>query len=286
MRTLTRQEAAERAGLIAVEAYDVALDFTIGATTFRSTTRLRFGCRQPGEATFVEFLASGRPSMRLNGHVLDDGAYDGERIRLRDLDAINELVVEADCEYTDTGEGIHRFVDPEDGETYLYSNAFLYEAQRIFACFDQPDLKATFSSVSSRLSAGQSCPTGRDPRRRVVTGRSSRLRGCRRPHRDLCGTYDSFASVRDGIPLAVHCRRSMARYVEADDMLDDAQVALAFFRDLSPGLSLLEVRPRVRSRDARRHGERCLHHVRRRRLHLPIAGHRRPAARADRRHRP
>ena len=144
MRTLTRQEAAERAGLIAVEAYDVELDFTTGATTFRSTTRLRFDCRQPGATTFVELLASGRPSVRLNGHILDDGVYDGERISLRTSMRRTSSSSKRTASYTDTGEGMHRFVDPEDGETYLYSNAFLYEAQRIFACFDQPDLKATF----------------------------------------------------------------------------------------------------------------------------------------------
>jgi aminopeptidase N len=233
MRTLTRQEAAERAGLIAVEAYDVELDFTMGATTFRSTTRLRFDCRQPGSTTFVELLASGRPSIRLNGHSLDDGAYDGERISLRDLDATNELVVEADCGYTDTGEGMHRFVDPEDGETYLYSNAFLYEAQRIFACFDQPDLKATFAlrvigPVGWKVlanGAGSETTRGHwtfEPTPRLSTYLIA-----------ICaGPFESFGAVRDGIPLGVHCRRSMARYVEVDDMLGDAQAALAFYRDL------------------------------------------------------
>ena len=233
MRTLTRQEAAERASLIAVDAYDVALDFTTGSTTFRSTTRLRFACRQPGATTFVELVASGRPSFRLNGHTLDDLDYDGERISLRDLDATNELVVEADCVYTDTGEGMHRFVDPEDGETYLYSNAFLYEAQRIFACFDQPDLKATFGvrviapTGWTVLSNGAGSETTRghwafEPTPRLSTYLIA-----------ICaGPYESVGSVRDGIPLAVHCRRSMARYLEADDMLSDAQAALAFFGDL------------------------------------------------------
>ena len=233
MRTLTRQEAAERAALIAVEAYDVELDFTTGATTFRSTTRLRFDCRQPGATTFVELLASGRPSVRLNGHILDDGVYDGERISLRHLDATNELVVEAHCSYTDTGEGMHRFVDPEDGETYLYSNAFLYEAQQIFACFDQPDLKATFElRVIAPMDwtvlangAGSAEMPGHwafEPTPRLSTYLVA-----------VCaGPYQSFRAVREGIPLAVHCRRSMARYLEVDDMLGDAQAALVFFGDL------------------------------------------------------
>ena len=233
MRTLTRQEAAERASLIAVDAYDVALDFTTGSTTFRSTTRLRFACRQPGATTFVELVASGRPSIRLNGHTLDDGDYDGERISLRDLDATNELVVEADCGYTDTGEGMHRFVDPEDGETYLYSNAFLYEAQRIFACFDQPELKATFGV---RVMA----PTGWTVLSNGAGSETTRGHWAFEPTPQLstylvaicAGPYELVGSVRDGIPLAVHCRQSMARYLEADDMLSDAQAALAFFGDL------------------------------------------------------
>ena len=178
-------------------------------------------------------MASGRLSVRLNGHILDDGVYDGERISLRNLDATNELVVEAHCGDTDSGEGMHRFVDPEDGETYLYSNAFLYEAQRIFACFDQPDLKATFGSGSSRrwaglcLSNGAGSETARGQLAFEATPRPSTYLIA------ICvGPYELFGSVRDGIPLAVHCRRSMARYVEVDDMLGDAQAALAFFRDL------------------------------------------------------
>ncbi len=171
--------------------------------------------------------------IRLNRHTLDDGDYDGERISLRDLDATNELVVEADCGYTDTGEGMHRFVDPEDGETYLYSNAFLYEAQRIFACFDQPELKATFGV---RVMA----PTGWTVLSNGAGSETTRGHWAFEPTPQLstylvaicAGPYESVGSVRDGIPLAVHCRQSMARYLEADDMLSDAQAALAFFGDL------------------------------------------------------
>jgi aminopeptidase N len=273
MRTLTRQEAAERAALITVEAYDVELDFTTGATTFRSTTKLRFNCRQPGATTFVELLASGRPSIRLNGRILDDGLYDGERISLPALDATNELVVEALCGYTDSGEGMHRFVDPEDGETYLYSNAFLYEAQRIFACFDQPDLKATFelrviaSEGWTVLANGAGSETSRghwafEPTPRLPTYLIA-----------VCaGPFESFRDGRDGIPLALHCRRSMARYVEADDMLGDAHVALAFFGDLFGRAYPFS---------------KCdLVFVPEMRGAMENAGHRRPATRADRRHRP
>ena len=69
------------------------------------------------------------------------------------------LVVDADLLYTNTGEGLHRFVDPLDGETYLYSQFETADAKRMFACFDQPDLKAAFT-LSRRP-----CPT---------TGRSAR----------------------------------------------------------------------------------------------------------------
>lgn len=46
--------------------------------------------------------------------------------------------------YSRTGEGMHRFTDPTDGETYVYTQLFMDDVQRVFAAFDQPDLKAVF----------------------------------------------------------------------------------------------------------------------------------------------
>ena len=143
MRNLTRDEATARAALLDVESYDVHLDLreTLEGTGFGSTVEVRFSCAQPGEQTFVEL--DGTPEeVVLNGRSLEPG--DGNRIPLLDLAADNVLTVRARCATSRSGEGLHRFVDPADGAVYLYAQAFLDDAQRMFACFDQPDLKAVF----------------------------------------------------------------------------------------------------------------------------------------------
>ncbi|MCW2574309.1 MAG: pepN, partial [Modestobacter sp.] len=148
---LTRDDAAARAALLAVSSYDLFLDVTDGQghpgeETFRSITTITFDARTPGAATVVDLVADRVRSATLNGVELDVSGYTEERgLVLPDLAETNELVVDADFRYSRTGEGLHRFVDPEDEQVYLYTHFEPAEAKRMFACFDQPDLKATFT---------------------------------------------------------------------------------------------------------------------------------------------
>jgi len=155
---LTRDEARERADLLNIHSYDIVLDLTDGGGKpsekyFRSTTTIRFGAARPGESTFVDMITDGPASIhsaRLNDRDLDVTGYrPSAGLVLDDLASENELVVDADLLYTNTGEGLHRFVDPLDGETYLYSQFETADAKRMYACFDQPDLKATFTVTAT-----------------------------------------------------------------------------------------------------------------------------------------
>ncbi|MBO0609191.1 aminopeptidase N [Myceligenerans salitolerans] len=141
---LTRAEAVERADVVTVDSYAIDLDLTTGPTTFASTTTVRFTAT-PGAATFIDLVAPTVRSVVLNGRELDPAAvFADSRIALDGLAAENELTVVADCAYTNTGEGLHRFVDPVDGEVYLYTQFEVPDARRVFAVFEQPDLKATY----------------------------------------------------------------------------------------------------------------------------------------------
>ena len=150
---LTRDEAAERARLLTVASYDVELDLTDGAGapgegTFLSRSTVRFSCTEPGASVHLDLTARAVRSLVLNGTALDPvTAFDGNRVELEGLAEDNELVVEADAVYMRTGEGLHRFVDPVDGSVYLYSQFETFDAHRMYACFDQPDLKAVFRLV-------------------------------------------------------------------------------------------------------------------------------------------
>src|SRR5690625_852950 len=142
---LTRAETAERARLVHVDNYQVELDLTGDEHTFSSVTTVRFSYRGHGGSTWLDLIAPRVHEVTVNGTPLDVATvYDGSRLALSGLVEHNEVRVVADGAYMNTGEGLHRFVDPVDDEVYLYSQFEVADAKRMFGCFDQPDLKATF----------------------------------------------------------------------------------------------------------------------------------------------
>ena len=142
LTALTYEEAQERARLLDVRGYRIELDLTGGDDVFGSVTVIRFGCRAPGAGSFAELSPARLRRAVLNGRELDPATLTGNRLPLPGLGEDNELRVEADMPYSRTGAGLHRFTDSADGETYLALHAGLDNAQRVFAAFDQPDLKA------------------------------------------------------------------------------------------------------------------------------------------------
>ena len=245
-QNLTREEAAARADLLAVDAYDVALDLSRAADaaqeTFRSTTTVRFRAAA-GATTFIDLIAPRVHSIVLNGRELDPAqAHVDSRIVLGDLAPDNELTVVADCAYMRTGEGLHRFTDPADGETYLYSQFEVPDARRVFAVFEQPDLKAPFAftvSVPEGWTVLSNSPTPAPARRdgaatfvfaptepissyitAVVAG----------PYRGATGEY----RADDGrvVPLGVYCRASLEQHLDAEEILEMTRRGFAYYEDL------------------------------------------------------
>ena len=175
-RNLFHAEAVRRARLIEVRSYDITLDLTDGAGgpgqgTFRSRTEIRFRCTDPGAGTFAEAAAETIHSAALNAVPVDTAGWaPGRGLSVAGLAAANTLVVDAEFAYSNSGQGLHRFLDPADGEVYLYSQFEVADAQRVFACFDQPDLTA----------AGRSALRRPAPRARPGTTRSTRPGRARR----------------------------------------------------------------------------------------------------------
>ncbi|MEU9114997.1 aminopeptidase N [Streptomyces sp. NPDC048483] len=262
---LSRDEARTRGRLLSVDGYDVALDVRSAvqrgeaAATFRSRTTVRFRCAEPGAATFADLLAPSVTSVTLNGRELDPAAvFDGTRIALDDLAAENTLVVDAQCAYSRTGEGLHRFIDPEDGEVYLYTQYEPADARRVFANFEQPDLKAPFSFEVTApegwvvLSNGAEEGEVEGAREALpLKGGGGRRAGGRhrfattRPISTyitavVAGPYhyvsDSYRrTFEDGstleIPLGALCRKGLARHFDADDIFTVTKQGLDFFHD-------------------------------------------------------
>ncbi len=171
---LNRDQAVERAALVTVDNYRIDLDLTDGdgkpgEHTFRSVTTVEFDALA-GADTYIDIAADRVRSAVLNGHDIDVSGYDESTgIPLTGLAEHNVLVVDADCRYSNTGEGLHRFVDPVDDEVYLYSQFETADAKRMFACFDQPDRKATFEVTVTRAGA-----LGGHLQRRASVGRPGR----------------------------------------------------------------------------------------------------------------
>ena len=237
---LTRIEAVERKALLAIQSYEVALDLTTGPDTFRSATTVRFTAT-PGASTFIDAITERVHTVTLNGSALDVATVsDGVRIVLDDLAAENVLEVVADMAYSRTGEGLHRFVDPVDDEVYLYSQFEVPDSRRVFAVFEQPDLKATFQFTVTAPSSWAVVSNSPTPAPEPVSDGVSRWTFDPTPVLSsyvtalVAGPYVSVHSEltsSDGrvIPLGVYARKSLAEYLDADYIFEKTREGFAFF---------------------------------------------------------
>lgn len=251
---LSRDEARERAELLTVDGYEVALDLRsavgepdggddAGPRTFRSQTTVRFRAARAGASTFADLLAPSVTAVTLNGRDLDPAAvFDGTRIALEDLaGGENVLVVDARCAYSRTGEGMHRFVDPEDGEVYLYTQYEPADARRVFANFEQPDLKAPYRFEVTAPEGWQVRSNGAEESHEGEVHRFAETLPISTyitvvvagPYHYVSDTYTR--TFDDGtkleIPLGAMCRKGLARHFDADDVFLITKQGLDFFHD-------------------------------------------------------
>ncbi|MFI7384736.1 aminopeptidase N [Streptomyces sp. NPDC049813] len=242
---LTRVEAQQRAKLLTVDSYEIDLDLS-GAQeggTYRSVTTVRFDSAEAGAETFIDLVAPAVHEVVLNGRPLDAAAlFQDSRIALSGLEqGANELRVVADCAYTNTGEGLHRFVDPVDEQAYLYTQFEVPDARRVFASFEQPDLKATFRftvqapsgwTVISNSPTPE--PTGADgtvwafePTPRISTYITALIAG---PYHAVHSSYEN-PGTGQSVPLGIYCRPSLAEHLDSDAIFEVTRQGFDWFQE-------------------------------------------------------
>jgi aminopeptidase N len=252
---LTRDEAQTRARLLSDLSYEVALDLTTGERDFGSRTTIRFRCREPGAATFVDLDAQIINDATLNGRRLDPEAFAEARLALDGLAESNELVVDARCSYSRAGVGLHWFRDPVDERIYLHTQFEPFDAHRVFACFDQPDLKGTFAlSVYAPSDwvvvsngrclehngeqVGAQAPAPANNGEGLRSGQGSVWRF--EPTLPIAtyiaaivaGPYHVVRHRHGDIDLGVYCRQSLAEHLDPGEIIEVTRQGFDFFTEL------------------------------------------------------
>jgi aminopeptidase N len=255
---LQRKEAATRSALITTHSYDVSLDVRQAAdpdvAAYVSRSVITFSAADPGQgvpaSTFLDFISAEVHSVILNGNALPVAdIVEGSRIRLDNLQAENQVTVTGMALYSRTGEGMHRFVDPADGQCYLYTQYEPADARRVFANFEQPDLKAEFTFHVMAPSGWEVASNGVEAARTRLTSDPDTSRwdfATTKPMSTyittvLAGPYfkaeDHWsATLDDGtrleVPLALYCRESMAESFDAAELFGLTKSGLDFFNNL------------------------------------------------------
>ena len=258
-KNLTRDEARGRADLLSVSAYDVALDLTTGPVSFRTRSTVAFTACEEGASTFIDLIAASVEQITLNGESLDPAThFDGVRVQLPALRfGANELTVDATGLYMNTGEGLHRFVDPVDDEVYLYTQFEVADCRRMFAVFEQPDLKATYAFtvtapahwqvVSNEptpeptpepMAAGEAKPVAADE---ISDVPSATWAFAPTPSMScyitalIAGPYDvvrdEVQTRKGAVPLGILCRKSLTPHLDADNIFDCTKRGFTFFEN-------------------------------------------------------
>jgi len=237
---IARSEAAERAKHLTIESYDISLDLTVGSEIFLSTSRIIFNCATPNYSTFLDAVGKSIKSATLNGAPVDTSRYDGETLHIDGLASHNELIIEMEGLYSNTGEGLQRSVDPVDSEVYLYSQGETAYIRKMYACFDQPSLKAEFTfhvtapkhwevisnnPVSTKVESGENTHWSFTKTPRISTYVTAVIAG---PYAHVHDTYVGKKTV----PLGIFLRKSLSEHLDAENIFELTKQGFAYFENV------------------------------------------------------
>ena len=237
---ISRAEAAERSSHLSVEHYDIHLDVTTGEETFIATSTVRFSCNKPGYDTFIDAVGKRIISATLNGAPVDTSNFDGETVFLKNLQAQNELTIEIEAIYSKSGEGLQRSVDPADNEVYLYSQGETAFIRNMYPCFDQPDLKATFS-ISATAPAHWQVISNNPVKSVSDLGAKKKWEFTTTKVMPtyitalVAGPYAFVSDEYKGkktIPMSIYCRKSLFEHLDPEEIFLVTKQGFAYFEEV------------------------------------------------------
>ena len=237
---ISRSEALERSEHLAVDSYNVFLDVSGTGDTFIAKSTVKFSCKTPGYNTFIDAVALRIISATLNGQSVDTSTFDGQTLFINNLATENELTIEAEVAYSNTGEGLQKSVDPADNEIYLYSQGETAHIRKMYPCFDQPDLKATFTlsvlapshwEVLSNNPVGSSRVEGPNTfwefttTPRISTYITALVAG---PYHHV---HDEYVGEKV-VPLGIYCRKSLTESLDPEEIFQNTKEGFAYFEKI------------------------------------------------------
>ena len=237
---ISRSEALERSEYLAVDSYEVFLDVTGTGDTFFARSTIKFNCIKTGYDTFIDAVANRVISATLNGTSVDTNGFDGQTIYLSNLQAENTLVIEVETPYSKTGEGLQKSIDPADNETYLYSQGETAHIRKMYPCFDQPNLKATFTlsvlapqhwEVISNNPVAEVKQDGEakfwqfTTTPRISTYITAVVAG---PYHHV---HDDYVGEKV-VPLGIYCRKSLADSLDPAEIFQITKQGFAYFEQV------------------------------------------------------
>jgi aminopeptidase N len=235
---ISRAEARERSSYLSVSSYEVTIDVCHGPENFFTKSTVKFACNKPGYDSFIDAAGKRIISAKLNGKDVDVSKYDGENVFLKDLASENELVIEIEGDYSKTGEGLQYSIDPADGEAYLYSQGETAYIRKMYPCFDQPDLKATFTLTVTAPSHWEVISNSPVKKKTETEGSKSIWEFLPTPRIStyitalIAGPYyhvhDEYVGQKT-VPLGIYCRKSLAKSLDPEDIFLITKQGFAYF---------------------------------------------------------